>query len=52
MLSEQIMSEDGDSVLRPGDYILERRSRNASLTQAGMAHALAYLGATVEKLTA
>lgn len=46
MLSEQIVSEDGETVLRPGDFLLERRSRNASLTEAGMTHALAYLGAT------
>ena len=43
MLSEQVMKEE--RVIRPGDYVLDRRSRTAFLTEIGMAHVLNYLGA-------
>ena len=44
-LSEQVMAAEDDAVRRPGDFVLDRRMRSASLTQAGMRRAVAYLGA-------
>lgn len=45
------MSENGEVVLRPGDYILDHRRKSASLTQEGMTHAFKFLGASLVSLS-